>query len=91
MRKRKKNVPLVLVEWEDSVQPVPSWRYAEDVGKPTPVLCHSVGWLIADTAKAKALAPNVAGISGTAAPQVSGVITIPARAVRRQRKLKAPW
>jgi hypothetical protein len=71
---------LVLIEWEDSAQPVSAWQFQDDV-KVAAVRIASVGWLLKDGKKVKALAPNVGGLDGKTAPQVSGVISIPTRCV----------
>lgn len=82
--------PLVLVEWEDSGQPAPSWTYLADFEAPSIVKCVSVGWLIHDGEDVKALAPNMGELGNTKALQVSGVIRIPARCVTRLVQLDEP-
>lgn len=77
---KKNGPPLVLIEWEDSSQPTSAWQFRHDV-RPAVVLIHSVGWLIKDGRRVKALAPNVGGIDRKTAAQVSGVISIPTRCV----------
>lgn len=79
---------LVLVDWEDSGQPVPSWRYVTDMPRPTPIKCSSVGWLVQETKEAILLAPNVGEI-GTDAEQACGVMVIPVSAVLRMKNLRA--
>lgn len=81
------NPPLVLIEWEDSAQPIGAWQYLDDMDRPETVKCQSVGFLIHDGKDVKALAPNV-GELDTDHAQASGVIRIPARCVTRVRKLK---
>ena len=81
------NPPLVLIEWEDSAQPVAAWQYLDDIERQEIVQCQSVGFLIHDGKDVKALAPNV-GELGTEHAQVSGVIRIPARCVTRVRRLR---
>ncbi len=71
---------LVLIEWEDSAQPVPSWQWLSAYEEPYIVKCRSVGWLIHDGERVKALAPNLGTLDDEDA-QVSGVIRIPAKAV----------
>ena len=56
-----KDCPLVMIEWEDSAQPLPNWRYLADFEADGAVLCTSVGWLIHDGEDVKALAPNMGG------------------------------
>lgn len=75
--------PLVLVEWEDSTQPVSSWQWITAYKEPDIVTCASVGWLIHDGADVKALAPNLGHSDEQRAVQVSGVIRIPTRCVTR--------
>lgn len=79
---------LVLIEWEDSAQPSSAWQFREDV-KAAVVRIQSVGWLIKDGKRIKALAPNVGGIDRKVAVQVSGVISIPTRCVIRIKEIKA--
>jgi hypothetical protein len=71
---------LVLIEWEDSSQPVSSWQFKDDV-KAAAVHIASVGWLVVDKKSVKALAPNVGGLDGKVSAQVSGVISIPTRCI----------
>ena len=73
---------LVLVEWEDSARPISSWQWVEDYQMPETVTCVSVGYLIADTKQAIALAPNLGDI-GRERLQASGIIRVPRPAVRR--------
>ncbi|MET0157218.1 MAG: hypothetical protein ABW197_04480 [Methyloceanibacter sp.] len=76
--------PLVLIEWLDSGQPVPGWQWMEAIEPRRPHLCVSVGFLMQDDASAKVLAPNLGANDGSGDwDQASGVITIPALAVRR--------
>jgi hypothetical protein len=81
---------LVLIEWLDSGQPVPSWRWLEHIEPRRPHLCVSVGFLMQDDAAAKVLAPNLGASNGSSEwDQASGVITIPASAVQRMVRLDA--
>ena len=84
--------PLVLIEWLDSGQPVPGWQWLEAIEPRRPHLCVSVGFLMQDDASAKVLAPNLGASDGSGDwDQASGVITIPASAVRRMLAVFAPW
>lgn len=74
--------PLVLVEWEDSARPIADWQWADDYVLPEIVRCVSVGYLIADTKTAVALAPNLGDV-GHPRVQMSGIIRIPRSAVVR--------
>jgi hypothetical protein len=73
---------LVAVEWEDSQRPLAAWGWLDEYELPDAVRCISVGFLIAETADAVALAPNL-GDMGQERAQACGVIRIPQSAVRR--------
>jgi hypothetical protein len=82
--------PLVLIEWLDSGQPVPSWQWLEHIAPRRPHLCVSVGFLMHDDDDAKVLAPNLGASNGCSDwDQASGVITIPTTAVQRLLRLEA--
>ena len=72
---------LVLIEWEDSAQPVPGWQFLDEADYSDVVVCQSVGWLVGDSEGVKALAPNI-GNMGEDGEQGSGIIRIPARCVK---------
>jgi hypothetical protein len=74
---------LVMIEWEDSAQPIPGWMLLREFEPPSITRCVSVGWLIHDNDGVKALAPNMANIDSDQKRQVSAVIRIPERAVTR--------
>ena len=73
----KKSKRLVIVTWLDSVQPSPQWQLVSEFKSNGGIECASVGWLLQDGKKCKALAPNMGGLNGKGSPQVSGVIHIP--------------
>lgn len=79
---------LVLIDWEDSVQPVPGWSWLKDGCWETVVRCRSVGWLVHDGATVKAVAPNKGEHCGET--QVAGVIRIPVRSITRLVYLAEP-
>jgi hypothetical protein len=84
---RKKNEPfvpyrMVLVEWEDSARPIPSWEWVDNYQVPDVISCISVGFLIADEKSAIALAPNLGDV-GRERIQASGILRVPRSAVRR--------
>ena len=81
--------PLVMIEWEDSAQPIPSWSYLASFEPPGIIMCASVGWLIHDGDEIKALAPNMGAINESSV-QISGLIQISTRCVRRVTMLKEP-
>ena len=67
---------LVRVESVYSVQPLPSWQWIADYAVPEIVRCVSVSYVIAETAQAIAVAPNL-GEVGCERIQASGIIRIP--------------
>jgi hypothetical protein len=73
------NVPyrLVLIQWEDSARPISQWQWVDDYQIPGTVQCVSVGYLIAETKKAVALAPTW-GTSSTTASKQAGSSVYPA-------------
>jgi hypothetical protein len=78
--------PLVLIRWDDSARPIGDWQWIDDYKVPETVPCISVGFLIADTPQAIALAPNLGDIKRERA-QASGIIRIPRSAVRSVEQL----
>lgn len=78
--------PLVMITWEDSLRPRPAWEWLSEFQASNIVTIRSVGWLIHDDEKSKALAPNLGGHDDDAM-QVSGIIEIPDRAVIKVEKL----
>jgi hypothetical protein len=75
---------LLLIEWLDSAQPLPNWRFLDDLPPIECINCRSVGWLIAETEKVVMLAPNI----GNNGEQASGFIRIPVRSIVSKRTLK---
>ena len=84
---KKEDCPLVLVEWLDSVRPIPEWRYLQDFGPYSAIKCTSVGWLLQD-GDVKVLAPNMGHTEDEENVQACGVIQIPTCSVIRQVRLK---
>jgi len=82
--------PLVLIEWEDSAQPIPGWSWLDSFDSFEVVRCQSVGWLIHDGADVKALAQNLGNLGNENSAQVSGVIRIPTRCIVGIRSLDTP-
>ena len=74
---------LVLIEWEDSRQPVASWQRLNEFIKLDVCKCVSVGFLISDDGEQKVLASNMADIENKDNIQASGVIHIPSKCVLR--------
>jgi hypothetical protein len=86
MSKKKPTYSLVLVEWEDSQRPLSPWQWVDEYSLPDAVRCLSVGFLIAKTKSAIALAPNLGDIEQERC-QASGIIRIPVRAIHNIRTL----
>lgn len=79
---------LVLVEWEDSMQPFAGWAMLDDLPELRIAKCQSVGWIVAENEQVLMLAPNIADID-TNPGQGSGFIRIPQRSIVSRRKLKS--
>lgn len=77
---------LIAVEWEDSQRPLSAWQWLDEYELPEVVRCVSVGFLIAETDGALALAANLGDI-GQSRAQGCGIIRIPRSAVRRMADL----
>ena len=74
---------LVLIEWEDSAQPLAGWRMLDDFDDLAVIRVQSVGWLVHDGDAVKALAPNLGGSKEDDNLQACGIIRIPSRCVIR--------
>ncbi|WP_253710339.1 hypothetical protein [Bradyrhizobium sp. WD16] len=73
---------LVLIEWVDSGQPIPSWQWLSEIGSRRAHKCVSVGFLVQDDENAKVLAPNLGASNGDDEwDQASGLMTIPTASV----------
>lgn len=83
-----KKCPLVLIEWLDSAQPAPGWVHLHSLPDSRPIECMSVGWLLRDDKKVKVLAPNMGDTGSGENIQASGIITIPACAVKKITRLR---
>ena len=82
--------PLVLIEWEDSRQPIANWVRLSTLDEPMPVRCASVGWLLHDGADVKSVAANVGDLDDESNAQASGIIQIPTRCILRTIQLDEP-
>lgn len=79
---------LVVVEWEDSAQPVSGWHYLDEAPELEVVCCKSVGWIIADNSKVMMIAPNLGDYKSGDGAQGSGFIRIPKNSVTRVIELQ---
>ena len=78
---------LVLVEWEDSAQPLPAWRHIADAPALEVVECVSVGWVVAESERVLMLAPNLGDVASEESGQASGFIRIPRSCISRMVEL----
>jgi len=81
------SIPLVLVEWLDSLQPVQSWSYFSDLPKLDVARCRTVGWVVNEDDSVLMLAQNVADLEDSD-PQGSGYMRIPKVCITKQERLK---
>jgi hypothetical protein len=72
-----------MVEWLDSAQPLPGWRFLEDAPKPEVIRCYSVGWLVGDNKRVTMLVPNIGDLENGGSAQGSGFIRIPTLSITR--------
>lgn len=79
--------PLVAIEWEDSAQAAPQWQWLTDFTAPSMALCVSVGFLVKNDEEEKSLAISLANASNPESAQIAGIITIPARCIKRMEAL----
>lgn len=84
----KADFPLVIVQWEDSAQPRPSWEWIDEYEPEPAILCISVGYLVSESADAIAVAPNLGDI-GKPRAQASGIMRIPRCCIQSIKELKA--
>lgn len=77
---------LLLVEWVDSMQPIPSWHHLSDPPSCKTIQCISVGWEVGSTSETLMLAPNI-GNSDAGNAQGSGFICIPKVSITKTMRL----
>lgn len=82
--------PLVMIEWEDSLQPAGAWSYLSDFEPKPSMRIASVGWLVHDGDDCKVVAPNIGSLDDADNAQMTGAIQIPTRCVVSVQKLKEP-
>lgn len=83
----KNKPPLVIIEWEDSAQPLPAWQHLSNLELCGHIRCASVGWLVKSDKSVKVLAPNMGAIDDPSNIQASGFMQIPTRCVISIKKL----
>lgn len=84
---KPKRPQLFLIEWVDSAQPIPAWRYLDDLPPLVVVKCRSVGWLVAEGRGVVLIAPNLGNVETGGNAQGSGFIRIPAASITRRYRL----
>ena len=83
----RKDCPLVIIRWQDSAQPLPSWQYLSALPGTRPVECATVGWLLKDDDDIKVICQSVGDLENPKNAQASGIMTIPARCILSIEKL----
>ena len=83
----RKDCPLVIIRWQDSAQPLPSWQYLSALPRTRPIECATVGWLLQDDDDIKVICQSVGDLENPKNAQASGIMTIPARCVLSIEKL----
>ena len=83
----RKDCPLVIIRWQDSAQPLPSWQYLSALPRTRPIECATVGWLLQDDDDIKVICQSVGDLENPNNAQASGIMTIPARSVFSIEKL----
>jgi hypothetical protein len=73
--------PLVIIRWQDSAQPIPSWQHLAKLAPAQPVECATVGWLLRDDDATKVVCQSVGDLQNAKNAQASGIMTIPTRCV----------
>lgn len=84
-----KHYPAVEIVWIDSRSPTPFWQHTRDMSEPKPVLCTSVGYLVAENKFAITLVQSLgdAELDKTRL-QLNGAGDIPVPAIIKRRTLK---
>src|SRR3990170_879833 len=83
----REDCPLVIIRWQDSAQPLPSWQYLSALPRTRPIECATVGWLLKDDDDIKVVCQSVGGLDNPKNAQASGIMTIPARCILSIEKL----
>jgi len=79
---------LVMIEWVDSARPTPDWVHLSEYVKKSSIKCISVGFLVHDGKKVKALAQNMGDVKSKSNIQACGIIHIPACCISKISDLK---
>lgn len=71
--------PLNVIEWEDSSSLAGAWNSIEDVRRSQPIICKSVGWVIAEDKRCVRLGAHIND------DEVGGDICIPKSSIVKRR------
>jgi sulfur transfer protein SufE len=74
---KKVHLKIVRIEWVDSVQPLESWTYINELPDMKIVKCQSMGWVVQQSEDAVRIAQSI----DSEQKQVMGVVTIPISAI----------
>jgi hypothetical protein len=77
----RRDCPLVIIRWQDSAQPLPSWQYLSALAPTRAIECATVGWLLKDDDDLKVICQSVGDLGSPKNAQASGIMTIPARCI----------
>jgi hypothetical protein len=77
----RRDCPLVIIRWQDSAQPLPSWQYLSALPQTRAIECATVGWLLKDDDDLKVICQSVGDFGSPKNAQASGIMTIPARCI----------
>jgi hypothetical protein len=82
---------LVFVEWEDASGPsVAGWKHVQAMDFTPGYICWSVGWTIAEDRTHLHLAAHFGNVQSEDDEQLSGMMSIPKRMIRRKITLPRP-
>jgi hypothetical protein len=72
------------IEWIDAIQPTLQWEHVKDVTPPKNMLCHSVGWIVAESDEGIVVAAHIGDLESDDM-QCIGHMTIPKSAIKEIR------
>ncbi len=81
---------LVLVEWFDSHSVGDGWKPLDELGTQCgPVLCRSVGWLVAEEDGHRMIVPHISAMDDEDTRSYgNGEVSIPIRAIKKMTILR---
>ena len=84
------DLPLMFVEWVDSMSVNGEWQSVEEIEEPELAIAYSVGWVIGDFPNYLVVAPHVVADLKDIELQACGVMNIPKVCIRRTERLSDP-